>query len=140
MKCALLASVVASVASVAFSFGCGGGPTRATSIRLGTAPRTTLPPSCTVRFEDIRTTEAAKRYEHLGYVALERPSDEPRAWDGATREKLTPRVCDLGGSIVTLSLMMDHEPTENWGTGHVQFAVWRERVTAMTPDAGVETR
>lgn len=94
-----------------------------------------LPAGCPVRFENIPHQEAYNRYEQVGLVTLSGTSNQPQSWDGETRDLLAPKVCEIGGSIVTLNAATGGESHMGMGTGMIQFAVWRERAAAQDPGA-----
>lgn len=54
-------------------------------------------------------------------------TNEPQAWEGTTREKLWPKVCVIGGSVVTPNAMAGGQQVGWMGSGMIQFAVWHER-------------
>lgn len=95
----------------------------ASSQRVGrlTTPRS---PGCEVRFENLTFAEADARYEQVGLVTLSGTSDAPQAWEGDTREQLWPKVCEIGGTIVTPNAMSGGQSVMGMGTGMIQFSVW----------------
>lgn len=98
----------------------------ATAVRTGKV-FPSLPPDCPIRFENISHPEASNQYEQIGLVTLTGTSDQPQSWEGETRSMLAPKVCEIGGSIVTMNAGFGGESRMGMGTGMIQFAVWRER-------------
>jgi|GEM_PF-4122418 len=93
-----------------------------------------LSEGCPVRFENLTPQEASvAEYEQVGILTVSGlKKDQLQAvqvWDGAVKERLWPKVCELGGSIVTLVAMGGGESDSLFGkaTGHAQFLVWREK-------------
>src|SRR5438132_12626132 len=62
-----------------------------------------LPAGCAVRFENLTFQEANARYDQVGLVTLSGASNQPQAWEGETRDRLWPKVCEVGGNVVTLN-------------------------------------
>src|SRR5262245_37739202 len=86
-----------------------------------------LATGCPVRFENLTFQEANGRYDQVGLVSLSGTSDEPQGWEGITRDRLWPKVCEIGGTVVTPNAMMGGESVMGRGTGMIQFAVWHEK-------------
>jgi len=102
----------------------GCSPIHATAARTGKV-FPSLPPDCPIRFENISHAEASNQYEQVGLVTLTGTSDQPQSWEGETRDLLAPKVCEIGGSIVTMNASFGGDT--RMGTGMIQFVVWRER-------------
>lgn len=83
--------------------------------------------SCDVRYENLTFQEANAKYEQIGLVSLSGTSDEPQAWEGITKQKLQPKACEIGGTVVTMNGAGGGGSVMGMGTGMVQFAVWREK-------------
>lgn len=82
---------------------------------------------CPVRFENLSYLEAFTRFEQVGLVTLSGATTQPQAWEGETKEKLWPKVCEIGGTIVTMNAATNPGYTVNGqGMGVIQFMVWRE--------------
>lgn len=86
--------------------------------------------SCDVRYENLTFQEANAKYEQIGLVSLSGTSDEPQAWEGITKQKLQPKACELGGTVVTMNASGGQGSVLGMGTGIVQFAVWHEKAGA----------
>jgi hypothetical protein len=82
---------------------------------------------CAVRFENLTFQEANAKYEQVGLVTLSGTSSQPQSWEGETRDRLWPKVCEIGGTIVTPNAMASGESVMGGGTGMIQFSVWVER-------------
>lgn len=106
----------------------------ATGMRMGRF-YPSLSANCPVTFENLTYQEANARYEQIGLVSLSGTSDQPQAWEGETRERLWPKVCEMGGTVVTANAMMGGQSTLGGGTGMIQFAVWHERPAGAPPPA-----
>ena len=123
----LAASVAAAAAAITVVSGCS--TVNATSMRMGrTYPA--RPASCDVRYENLTFQEAYAKYEQIGLVSLSGTSDEPQAWEGVTKQKLQPKACELGGTVVTMNASGGQGSVMGMGTGMVQFAVWHEKAGA----------
>jgi hypothetical protein len=98
----------------------------ATAMRMGrTYPG--QPEGCTVRFENLTFQEASAKYEQIGLVTLSGTSSEPQVWEGETKARLWPKVCEIGGTIVTPNATAGGESYLGMGTGMIQFGVWHEK-------------
>lgn len=98
----------------------------ATSMRVGRiAPAKAA--GCNVRFENLTFQQASAKYEQVGMVTLSGTSTQPQAWKGETKEKLWPKVCEIGGSVVTPNAMAGGETVMGIGTGSIQFSVWNKK-------------
>lgn len=91
------------------------------------------PEGCEVRFENLDFQEANATLEQVGLVTLSGASDQPQAWEGETQEKLWPKVCEMGGTIVTPNAMAGSGTYMGMGTGMIQFSVWRDRTASQRP-------
>lgn len=114
------------IAMLAPMLGC----THAWATRTGRL-QPSLPAGCPVRFENLTDSEAKRAYERVGVVVLNREFGEVSpAWEGDTRKALWPKVCALGGNVVTPGL---------GAPGSTGFAVWRDAgaTTAAPPPAAV---
>ncbi|WNG51621.1 hypothetical protein F0U60_51490 [Archangium minus] len=116
--------VLVVVAGMFLAVGCSS--VRATGQRVGKI-YPSLDKGCPVRFENLSYQEASVALEMVGLVTLSGNSDQPQSWGGETQEKLWPKVCELGGTVVTPHAMGTGESIMGMGTGVIQFAVWRER-------------
>lgn len=85
-----------------------------------------LSDGCPVRFENMSYDEARAAFEQVGLVTLSGTSEQPQSWEGETKDKLWPKVCELGGTVVTPNGAAGGESIMGMGTGLIQFAVWRE--------------
>src|SRR5262245_17344438 len=94
----------------------------ATSMRMGKV-YPSLPAGCPVRFENADYNEASAKYEQVGLVTLSGTSKEPQAWEGVTKQQLEPKVCEIGGQIVTMNGASSGQAVMGMGTGMIQFAV-----------------
>lgn len=87
-----------------------------------------LPEGCPVKFENVGFQEAQAKFEQVGMVTLTGTDESYTAfWKGKTKKELWPKVCKLGGTIVTPNGAMAGESVMGVGTGMIQFMVWRER-------------
>jgi len=89
-----------------------------------------VPAGCSVRFENLTYQEASAKYDQVGLVSLTGTSDEPQAWEGVTKEKLWPKVCEIGGTVVTMNGAAGGQSVMGMGTGMIQFGVWHEKADA----------
>ncbi|MCP3102778.1 hypothetical protein LZ198_28265 [Myxococcus sp. K15C18031901] len=115
---------MSAIAGLSLVAGCSN--VKATGIRSGKL-YPSLAEGCPVRFENLSYQEASATLEMVGLVTLSGATDQPQAWEGETRERLSPKVCELGGTVVTPNGMVSGESYLGLGTGAIQFAVWRER-------------
>jgi hypothetical protein len=98
----------------------------ATAMRMGrTYPG--QPEGCAVRFENLTFQEATAKYEQIGLVTLSGTSSEPQTWEGETKARLWPKVCEIGGTVVTPNAAAGGESYVGMGTGMIQFGVWHEK-------------
>ena len=116
--------VLAISGSVAALGGCSS--LHASGMRMGrTYPA--RPASCDIRYENLTFQEANANYEQVGLVSLSGTSDEPQAWEGITKQRLQPKACEIGGTVVTMNAAGGPGAVMGMGTGIVQFAVWHEK-------------
>jgi len=83
------------------------------------------PANCEVKFENLGYQDASAKYDAVGLAQLTGADDEPQAWEGKTKEMLSPKVCAMGGTVVTPNAVAG--VGTGHGTGIIQFAVWREK-------------
>ena len=85
--------------------------------------------TCNLRFENLTFQEAYEKYEHIGLVTLTGTGeDQPQGWEGDTKAQLTPKACEIGGTVVTVNATFGGSNAGfGMGTGMLQFAVWHEK-------------
>jgi len=101
---------------------------RATSMRMGRM-YPARESTCDLRFENLTFQEASEKYEPIGLVQLTGTREaQPQGWEGDTKAQLTPKACELGGTVVTVNAASGGSNVGlGMGTGMIQFAVWHEK-------------
>ncbi len=82
--------------------------------------------NCDVRFDNVDFQAASGKYQQVGMVTLSGTKDQPIAWEGETKQRLQPKACELGGTVVTLNAGMN-QSAAGFGAGMIQFMVWRDK-------------
>lgn len=87
-----------------------------------------LPATCPVTFKNLSFQEARGKYEQIGLVSLTGAKEsQPQTWTGKTKEMLQPKVCQMGGHIVTFNASGGSGTVMGMGTNIIQYIVWRKK-------------